>query len=116
MSDKLPTPTNLPLLNGCPPLNTDPVVLSLESIKKEMWDIAQGLCSNEKGLQSRVAALKHLHDALSAPNPFDDDITIEERVALLKRLLTIEDLVSILQALPVSEKKQIKKIVAEMQL
>lgn len=116
MSNKLPTPTNLPLLNGIPPMTGEPLELSLETVKKEMWDIAQGLCSNEKGLQSRVTALKHLHDSLSSPNPFDDDITIEERVTLLKRLLTLDDILSIIKVLPVAEKKQIKKIVAEMQL
>jgi len=94
---------------------TPPVIptppLSVEEVKAQLWNIGLGVTLG-KGVQSQVNALKALLEDLKAPNPFASDISIPERLELLKRLMSLDDLAGVYKSLTKEQKEEFLKKIA----
>lgn len=61
--------------------------------------LAAEVCTNTKGAD-RINAIKLLEQIRQTANPFSDNMSLEQRIALLKTLLTPDDIVAVVTAMP----------------
>jgi hypothetical protein len=75
--------------------------------------LAAEVCCNPKGSE-RIAALKLLEQIRNTANPFNDELTLEQRVSLLKQLLTPDDIFAVVSAMNDTERKRILEKLQEV--
>lgn len=75
--------------------------------------LAAEVCCNPKG-SDRIAALKLLEQIRNTANPFNEELSLDQRVNLLKQLLTFEDIIAVVSALNDTEKKRILEKLQEV--
>jgi hypothetical protein len=84
--------------------------MDIEAVNKHLWIIGIGATKGDpKSLAARVQALRTLKDALSKKKTVQDDpaaMSVTERVELLKKYLTMDELVGIFKSYTPSERQE----------